>query len=511
MKGPTLNGTTAEASDRSLVREVIAFLRTEGDQSWIVGGYVRDKLLGRPTADLDAVAASHGVRLARAVADRFDGAYYALDDTRDIGRAILSGEDGQIIVDISRIQGGSLEQDLSQRDFTINAMALDLKTDPPNLIDLHGGRSDLRSGVIRSLKQTSFQDDPVRLLRAIRFEAEFGFSVEEQTELWMRQDAAMLASASPERVQHELVLLLRGLGAAERLRRLDGCHLLGVILPELLELKDVPQSLPHHLDVFDHSVETVNRLEIVLETLLVPGSSVAASGDSPLWLERPMELLADRLAPLSRQILNHLSSSTSADRTRYTMLKWAALLHDVGKPGTRSIDADGRIRFLGHAVEGAELVESITRRLRFSGSEASLMKQIVRNHLRPSLLAREPSLTRRAVYRFFRDTGATGVDICLLMLADHLATWGEHLLPDRWERRVATAESLIAAYFCHREASVAPTQLISGEDLIQELGMKQGPAIGLVLEQIREAQVTREVMTREEALSQARRLAASLS
>jgi putative nucleotidyltransferase with HDIG domain len=472
---------------------------------------VRDQRLARPTTDIDVVVPAHAIGLARAVADEFKGAFYALDSARDIGRALVPAPDGQIAVDISRVQGRAIEQDLSQRDFTINAMALDLKSDPLLLLDLHEGQSDLDAKVIRALSPSTFLDDPVRLLRALRLEAELGFRLEDDTENWIRRDSSLLSSVSLERVQHELVLLLRMPGAATRIRKLDLCHLLGPTLPEVLDLKGVTQSEPHHLDVFEHTLQTLNRLEAILESLAPAERGLDRPLPGSSWLEEPLALLAQRIAPLSERITAHLDTHTSADRDIRGMLKWAALLHDVGKPHTRSTDTDGRIRFIGHELNGAGLAEEILQRLRFSGREALLIRDIVRHHLRPSQLAREPALTRRAIYRFFRDTGATGIEICILSLADHLATWGENLIPSRWLRRLDTVETLLTSFFCQREVAVVPDPLISGDDLIVLLGMQQGPDIGAVLEGVREAQAAGEVSSRDDALALAGELLESLT
>jgi hypothetical protein len=146
------------------------------------------------------------------------------------------------------------------------------------------------------------------------------------------------------------------------------------------------------------------------------------------------------------------------------------------------------------------MAESTLRSLRFSSSEVAWISTIVRNHLLPAQLAREPELTRRAVYRFFRDTREAGVDTCLLSLADHLATWGPGLRPDRWNRRVETSAHLLHAFFTRYKEQVAPDPILNGWDLQQILGLAAGPGIGAMLEILREAQASGEVHTRDEAL-----------
>jgi hypothetical protein len=234
----------------------------------------------------------------------------------------------------------------------------------------------------------------------------------------------------------------------------------------------------------------VRWLEDVVEALKGEGTADGALSLIPLLL-----------SPFSRQLSAHLSQPISDDRARLTVLKLVALLHDLGKPATKSFDDKGGIHFYGHGEEGAEVVGAILRRLRFGGSEVSLAKTIVANHMRPPLLAGEEVVTRRAVYRFFRDTGDAGVDTLLLYLADHLATWGPNLRMERWWRRVEFVASMLADYYERHQKVISPPKLINGYDLMDEFDLEEGPRIGELLEVVREAQVEDEVRTKEEALA----------
>jgi poly(A) polymerase len=232
------------------------------------------------------------------------------------------------------------------------------------------------------------------------------------------------------------------------------------------------------------------------------------------WLEEVVEALkgedaADNklsLVPLllsffSFQLSAHLSQPISGDRPRLAVLKLAALLHDLGKPTTKSFDDEGSVHFYGHEREGAEVAGAILRRLRFGGNEVSLARTIVANHMRLHLLAEREVVTRRAVYRFFRDTGDAGVDTLLLCLADHLATSGPNLRMARWQKKVEFVASMLADYYERCQEVISPPKLISGNDLMDEFGLEEGPRIGELLEAVREAQVEDEVRTKEEALA----------
>jgi putative nucleotidyltransferase with HDIG domain len=478
----------------SIVEQICHFLQERSVEAYLVGGCVRDWLLGRSSHDFDFAVAGDAVELARQVADRIGGAFVLLDEERRTGRVVLRGEDNQrLFIDFAQLQGDDIIADLSKRDFTVNAMAVDITEF--RLIDPYNGQQDLQLGLVRAVSERAFQDDPLRTLRAVRVAAQIQASIEQGTEELLRQAVPLIITVSAERVRDELVKILDLPGAAQNLRYLDELNLLTAIIPELETLKGVEQSAPHYWDVFEHSLETVRRLEEV----------IAALGGAVL-VDKELSLIPLLLSPFSDRLSTHMSQFISDDRPRLTVLKLVALLHDLGKPATKSMDDEGKIHFFGHEEEGAEVVETILRRLRFGGSEVKLAKTVVANHMRPSLLAEQEVVTRRAVYRFFRDTGDAGVDTLLFYLADHLATWGPNLRMDRWRRRVDFVASMLADYYERSQKVIFPPKLINGHDLMEEFGLEEGPQIGQLLEAVREAQVEGEVKTREEALALVRGL-----
>jgi putative nucleotidyltransferase with HDIG domain len=472
-----------------------------GVRVWPVGGAVRDALLGRPVRDWDFAVDGDALGLARAVADALGGAYFPLDAERGAGRAIVTAADGtRRELDFAALRGGDLETDLSVRDFTVNALALE---GTGALVDPTGGEADLAAGRIRATSERAFRDDPVRLLRAVRVAAELGFEIEPQTAAWIRRDAALLALPAAERVRDEFVRVLALPGAAAHLQQLDELGLLPPVVPELEPLKRVTQSPPHRFDVWRHTLLVVDAVECAVAA--VAGREVgppALAGVPPAaWGD-----LARVLGQFADDVAAHLAVEVSGGRDRALLLKLAALLHDVGKPETRSQGEDGRIHFYDHEPVGARIAAVRVQALRFSRGEVERVRAIVEGHLRPAHLARADRVTRRAVYRYFRATGDAGVDIVLLCLADHLATWGPDLRERRWARRLDVAETLLAHYFERYEETVAPPPLVTGHDLMAELGLDAGPGIGRLLEALREAQAAGEVGTRAEALALARQL-----
>ncbi len=483
-------------TEGSIVEQVCALLEERSVEAYLVGGCVRDWLLGRSSHDFDFAVAGDAVELARQVADRMGGAFVLLDEERGTGRAVTRGEDGQrLFIDFARLQGDDIITDLSRRDFTVNAIAVAVADTEFRVIDPYDGQHDLQLGLVRAVSLTAFRDDPLRTLRAVRIAAEMEARIEQGTEELLRQAVPLITNISAERVRDEVTKILGLSGAAENLHYLDDLDLLTTIIPELETLKGVEQSEPHYLDAFEHSLDTVRWLEQVVDAL-----------EGEPAMDSELSLIRLLLSPFSLQLSAHLSQPISGDRTRLTLLKLVTLLHDLGKPATKSVDDDGAIHFYGHEQEGAEAAGDILRRLRFGGNEAALAKTIVANHMRPCLLADQEMLTRRAVYRFFRDTGDAGVDTLLLYLADHLATWGPELQMARWRRRVEFVASMLADYYERHQKVISPPKLINGHDVMAEFGLEEGPIIGQLLEAVREAQAAGEVRTREESLTLVKQL-----
>ncbi len=468
-------------------------------QVWLVGGAVRDLLLKRPVHDWDFAVDGDALALARTVADALGGAYYRLDAVRGTGRALLTTPDGaQIVLDFARLRGHYLREDLLKRDFTINAMAIDTRD---LLLDPTDGKSDLEAGCVRAVGDQAFRDDPLRLLRAVRVAGELGFVIDPDTLDWIRRDASLVAQPAPERVREELMRLIGLPLAGGSLELLDRLGLLPGVIPELALLKGLSQSPPHRLDVWRHTLVTVDTLQGLLATLTGRAFPVGGHVDLPAvaW-----DSLDQALGRFAGDLRAHLSVIVSGGHDRAAVLKVGALLHDVGKAETWERDADGGIHFFDHGPAGARLATVRLRELRFARVAIERVDRMVFAHLRPAHLSRAQEVTRRAVYRYFRALGDVGVDVVVLSLADHLATWGPHLRDERWARRLEVAQTLLWHYFERYRESVAPPPLLTGRDLMVELGLSEGPDLGRLLEAIREAQAAGEVRTRQEALALAR-------
>lgn len=467
-------------------------------RTWLVGGAVRDAVLGRPLVDLDFVVDGDALVMARRVADRLGADYYPLDPQRGTGRVIQqSGEGSRRTLDFSSLRAADIEADLRARDFTINAMAVALD-DPERLLDPTGGIQDLKDKTLRACSPRSISDDPVRALRAVRLATEFNLHMEPTTVYQAGEAAATLAAVSPERSRDEFMRMLDAARPGRSVRLLDHLGLLAVLCPELKALRGLLQPPPHALDAWDHTLAVVDRLGDLLG-VLGPVHDEEAAADLVLGQA------VVRLGRFRRPISEHLDRSLSEGRRVRQLLFFAALYHDAGKPSTRTVEPDGRIRFLGHEQVGGRMAAERGRALRLSHAEVERLSNGVLHHMRPALLEAAPSITSRAIYRFFRRTGDAGVDAVLLSLADFLATYDPPPPHGAWARRLDACRLLLEAYFEWPRENLEPKPLVRGDDLASALGLDPGPTIGWLLERVREAQAVGEVSTRGQAIEVARK------
>jgi len=467
----------------------------------LVGGAVRDMLLNRVSRDLDFALPSNGISTARKVANALKSAFMTLDDERDTGRVIHTDQDGiRTFLDFAVYRGKDLEEDLRNRDFTMNAIAFNLKDQ--TIIDPLNGASDLRTKLIRACSSTSISDDPVRILRAIRQAAEFEFKIELETRKAMKQAANLLPNVSPERKRDELFKMLEGPKPDIALRALEMLGVFPHLLPELSAMKGVEQSEPHIYEVWEHTLSVLGHLESIIASLRI-GYSAEETNDMFTGL------LTLRLGRFREQLAEHFNKSLNTDRSVRGALFFAALYHDVQKPATRSVDEAGRIRFFDHDIQGAEVASQRGREFNLSNDEIERIEKIIKHHMRFHFFTsrieddkQEPS--RKAIYRFFRDAGEAGVDLVLLGLADLRGTRGHTLSQGTWTAALDIARILLENYWEKPQETVAPLRLLDGNELVQELNLQPGRIIGQLLEAIREGQATGKIATREEAIAFAR-------
>jgi len=482
----------------SLVRHSLP----ENQKIYLVGGAVRDALMGRSLQDLDFGMVGDTLAIARKVSTRLKADFFVLDDVRRMARVIYHQPGGEpLYLDFVLLADQDIMVDLSRRDFTLNAMAIDLD-EPGVVIDPLGGQDDIHQRLLKVCSPQSLINDPIRILRGIRMAVEFALTIPPDTWKFIQGALGGIPRTSPERQRDELFKILDGSHPEEGIRLLKDTGSLAYILPELVSLIGEEQSLPHVLNVWEHTLSGVQYLSSILSAL-EPG---AASIEN----EPRLGYLWQQLTRFNFNLVGFLKPSLTAGRSHRALLLFTMLYHDVGKPGSRSMDGKGHIHNYGHEQIGGQVAAQRGRELMLSANEVDRIQAIIRNHMRVHQLSQEGTIpSRQAIYRFFRDTGEAGIDICLLSLADINATFGPTLPPDRWISEVNTVQHLLAAWWDKPEESVRPPVLVDGHQLQIEFGLTPGPLIGRLLGAIREAQATGLVADRAGALAFARELIAS--
>jgi poly(A) polymerase len=468
-----------------------------GARAWVVGGSVRDRVLGRTTQDLDVIIDGDPERAARAIAKAAPRAAWFMLSER-FGAWRVAARDSSWQVDLEPLRGASVEDDLRLRDFTVNAIAEPIDGGAP--IDPLGGLGDLEARRLRMAAPAAFANDPVRVLRLSRLAAELGLEPDADSIDCAHASAGALRGCAAERVFAEL---RRTIAAPRALRGLELMGELGataVVLPELEALRGVEQSRFHHADVYEHTLEALAQ-SIALQ-------AECASPGMPSTYESPAAREAGGagavLAGNESEVAALLAAPLADELSRGDALRWGALLHDIGKPATRELRAaDSRVTFIGHDACGAEMAAAALQRLRASRRLQAHVAALVRHHLRLGFLVHAPQpLSRRTVFEYLRACEPVEVDVTLLSVADRLATRGERAQP-AIEAHLALARGVLQdALRWSRDGPPAP--LVRGDELVLELRLAGGPIVGALLEEIAEAQFAGEVHTREDALEYAR-------
>ena len=463
---------------------------------YLVGGVVRDALLRQPTKDVDIAVASGGIKLARKIANGLHGDFFPLDAERDVGRALVDTPEGRLTIDVAGFRSESLDADLRDRDFTINAMAVDLCGDLNAIIDPTGGMEDAFAKVIRRCNPDAIARDPIRTLRAVRQSVQFGCRIEAETLKDIRQYAPRLLDTSVERVRDELFRLLALEKPGSALRIADRVGLLTQVIPELAPLHDLRQHRDHQHDAWNHTLAVVDSLSEIL-SVIDPHRTDNTTASFNLGM------IAVALDGYRRQLQAHFAQTWADERSRRGLLMLAALLHDIGKAMVMPAgDEDGEPRFGGHEEVGAGAAAERVAVLHLSNAEQDYVIKLVRYHMGSAIWLDD--LAPLDIYHYWKRMGDAGVDLIFLTMADYWGAVGVRYEQDVWLRLIDHAQTLLRAYYKERERYIDLPVLVDGRGLMQELGLKPGPVVGELLEQIREAQVKGEVASAEDALRFAR-------
>ncbi len=453
-----------------------------GRSAWLVGGAVRDRMLGRALADLDVVVDGDPGEAAKAVAQAAKAAgekaaCFALSE--EFGAWRVVAREGSWQVDVETLRGGSIEADLALRDFTVNAVAEPLEEGEP--LDPLGGLADLRARRLRLAGPRAFEDDPLRVLRLVRVAVELDLEPDPDAMHAAREQHTRLAQVSPERVFLELQRILAAPRVLQGLELMGDLRATAIVLPELDAMKGVEQSRYHHLDVYGHTLEVLGRVVALIA--------------------KPAELLGDEHASAVRALLEE---PLADGLTRGEALRWGALLHDAAKPATRAVRVlDRRVTFMGHDVLGADLARDVFGRLRASVRLREHVAALVRHHLRLGFLVHDPQpLSPDTVFSYLTTCDPVEVDVTLLSVADRLATRGARA-ERAIEAHMALARRMLGDALRWRTEG-PPASLLRGDELAAELDIPLGPRVGELLGELVRAQYTGKVQTREQAIAFAR-------
>ena len=445
---------------------------------YLVGGAVRDWLLGRPGSDLDLTVAGSGELFARQLLRQLgEGSLVRLGDSEeDALRLVWQG----LEIDIAALRGGAIciADDLAKRDYTINSLAVPwpISTDvAPQLIDPLGGAEDLRQGLLRA-NPDAFTADPLRMLRGYRFSGQLDFSLTPETVARIVAGAQRITAMAAERIRHELDLIMDCPRSSRVLEQMWQSGLLAHILPELAAGDGISQPGFHHLDVLRHNLQALSKLEGLLAA------------------QPPLEMIA-------------ACAASSPDATGWQRnLKYAALLHDIGKPAVRAEKAGmlPRATFYGHDELGRELFARLALRLRWSSQHAQHTGALIGMHMHPfhlCTLQREGKLTARAVLRLCRRAGEFLPELFALAMADSLASQGELKPADMEEQLERLYQQVNALYQERIKPVLSGPRLVTGNDLISQFSLEPGPIFAELLHELEEACVEGQVGSREEALA----------
>jgi poly(A) polymerase len=446
---------------------------------WIVGGAIRDALLGERVSDVDlALERGREESAARAIAKVAGGTAFQLSEEHATWRAIAPTDGWH--VDVVALRAETIEDDLRARDFTVNAIARPLEGG--DLIDPTGGLADSEARLLRAASESAFRDDPMRLLRAVRLAVGQDLAIDLGTVELARAMAARAADPAGERQFAELRGIVAGPRPLRGIELMDELELTGVVLPELEALRGVVQNPNHHLDVFGHTLAVLEEW---------------------LGLERDLEDFAGELAS---EIDSFLDEPLADELSRREALRFGALFHDLGKPATRS-EGSGYVTFIGHDEVGARIIAEIGRRFRVSRKLSTHLQGLALHHLRLGFLIHQRPLSRRTVYDYLVATEPVSADVTLLTVADRLATRGEGPLAsaEMIEAHMNLAREMLRdALAWHRDGPPRPP--LSGDDLTRELGLEPGPELGRLLEELRAETFIGEINNRAEAIERARQL-----
>ncbi len=459
----------------SIIRDALNGSRA---RVFLVGGAIRNYYLDRRGSDLDFAVDNGAIALSRKLARHIKGSFVLLD--REHGSArVVKKQDGVIwTFDLTDWRGASIQKDLALRDFTINALALDVLSKDattPVVLGTKWSQRDLKTGVVRMVSPEIFKDDPLRLLRAFTLQATLGFKMDAQTSGQIKKDAHLISQVAAERIREEIFKILASPRAYKILSDMDKIGLLPQVVPQITVMYGVRQGGYHHLDVWRHSLEVVSKIEKLIN-----------------------EMASDE------RMGTYLQDTVGGGHARLALLKMAAILHDIGKPETRRLEGK-HMTFHSHEHAGERITRQVSRQLKLSVKERFFLEDAVRMHLRPGYLSNFKRPSEKAIFRYLRDTKQEAVSLAILALADQAATRGPLTTEAKHKHHARICHMLIDRYFEYKN-KIPKQRLLTGHDLIKVLRLRPSELFGKILSRIEEDAALGKITTRDEALTMARQM-----
>lgn len=440
------------------------FILKDINEGYLVGGSIRDFFTKKcEFCDRD-ISIKGAENFARKLANKFDATFIELDNENKIYRIVL--KDKINFLDISEMQGNSIEDDLKRRDFTINAIAYDLSNE--KFIDVTGGLNDLKNKVLRHIDDKNFEEDPLRVLRAFRFYSMTGFEMTEELVKALKKYMPLALIPAKERINYEIMKLFGGDYASSALLKMDELGLLEKIIPQVKEMKNVPPNTHHHLDLFHHVIETVRQIEIIY-------------------------------AGLSGFEKEHMDAVDFGGFPRINHLKLAGFLHDIGKYSTWTIEESGRHRFIKHDDVGSKIVVPLLRDLKFSKKQIEYVSCMIKNHIYPSNVIVAPILNEKVMMRYVRKMGENVVDNIILAKADRLSARGVDITEEVINSNINGLNKLLEFYLSKKDSLTPLPKLLDGREIMTLLDIKPSPKLGEIISALNEAQLNGDVTTPEDA------------
>lgn len=434
---------------------------------YLVGGAVRDLLLNKNLIDRDIIVLDEDAeKFSQKLAKFFDGKFIPLDIENKIYRVVLNDKTNYI--DITNPVENSIEKDILRRDLTINAICADIKTG--EIIDTVNGLKDFEAKTLNAIKETNFTDDPLRILRIFRFHSILGFKISEDLLNIAKKYSKMIDLPARERVEYELMKLFSGKYAHSALIKMNECGILNRIFPFVDELKQVPPNAHHHLDLLNHSIETVKQIQLNYE-------------NSPDFVK------------------THLNKIDFGGFTRLTHLKLAGFMHDIGKFSTWTIEPEtNRHRFIKHDDAGAKLCTQYLKKLMFSNKQIEYIKTMIKNHMYATMVVCAPELTEKIMMRYVRKMGDNSLDAIIIAKADRLSALGPEITDETVQTNIHLLNILQNFYIKAQETIQPLPKLLDGNEIMKILNIKPSKCLGEILNQLHEAQINGDITTKEEAI-----------